>query len=38
MESRDLQLGSAETVLLVEDEAPVRQTLAHILADLDFRR
>ena len=31
-----LFIGHGETVLVVEDEAPVRQTLAHILADLNY--
>jgi signal transduction histidine kinase/ActR/RegA family two-component response regulator/HAMP domain-containing protein len=29
--------GRGETLLLVEDEAPVRQSLAHILTDLNYR-
>jgi signal transduction histidine kinase/HAMP domain-containing protein len=29
--------GRGETLLVVEDEAPVRQALAHILADLNYR-
>jgi signal transduction histidine kinase/HAMP domain-containing protein len=33
----DLVMGAGETLLVVEDEAPVRQTLAHILADLNYR-
>jgi signal transduction histidine kinase/ActR/RegA family two-component response regulator/HAMP domain-containing protein len=33
----ELVMGSGQTLLVVEDEAPVRQTLAHILADLNYR-
>ena len=33
----DLVVGGGETVLVVEDEAPVRHTLAQILADLNYR-
>jgi CheY-like chemotaxis protein len=29
--------GRGETLLVVEDEAPVRQALAHILADLNYQ-
>ena len=33
----DLALGHGETVLVVEDEAPVRLTLAHLLAELNYQ-
>ena len=33
----ELVMGSGQTLLVVEDEAPVRQTLAHILADLNYQ-
>jgi CheY-like chemotaxis protein len=33
----DLVLGHGETVLVVEDEAPVRTTLAHLLAELNYQ-
>jgi signal transduction histidine kinase/CheY-like chemotaxis protein/HAMP domain-containing protein len=33
----DLIRGAGEMLLVVEDEAPVRQTLAHILTDLNYR-
>jgi CheY-like chemotaxis protein len=32
----ELIMGHGETLLVVEDEAPVRQTLAHILAELNY--
>ncbi len=35
--SLELVRGSGEMLLIVEDEALVRQTLAHILADLNYR-
>jgi len=33
----DLVRGSGQTLLIVEDEGPVRQTLAEILTDLNYR-
>jgi len=33
----ELIMGAGETLLVVEDEAPVRQTLAQILADLNYQ-
>jgi signal transduction histidine kinase len=33
----DLARGGGETVLVVEDEAPVRHTLAHLLAELNYQ-
>jgi signal transduction histidine kinase len=33
----DLVMGGGQTLLVVEDEAPVRHTLAHILADLNYQ-
>jgi two-component system cell cycle sensor histidine kinase/response regulator CckA len=33
----DLAVGHGETVLVVEDEAPVRHTLAHLLAELNYQ-
>jgi signal transduction histidine kinase len=35
-EGLELIMGHGETLLVVEDEAPVRQTLAHILAELNY--
>jgi signal transduction histidine kinase/CheY-like chemotaxis protein/HAMP domain-containing protein len=34
--ARELVMGGGETLLVVEDEAPVRQTLAQILSDLNY--
>src|SRR5262249_30230435 len=33
----ELVMGSGETLLIVEDEAPVRQALAHILTHLKYK-
>jgi two-component system, cell cycle sensor histidine kinase and response regulator CckA len=35
--SLELVMGAGQTLLVVEDEAPVRQTLAAILADLNYQ-
>ncbi|HEX2440605.1 MAG TPA: ATP-binding protein [Methylomirabilota bacterium] len=35
--ARELTMGAGETLLVVEDEAPVRQTLAQMLGDLNYR-
>jgi signal transduction histidine kinase len=36
-EGLELVMGHGETILVVEDEAPVRQTLAHLLAGLNYQ-
>ncbi|HEY2996686.1 MAG TPA: ATP-binding protein [Methylomirabilota bacterium] len=33
----DVAAGRGETLLVVEDEAPVRQSLAHVLTELNYR-